>query len=296
MVNNMGRMLDTYNKDNKILKIIFFLVGLFFSTLVYNSVFVPYNIVIGGVSGMAIVFKELTHLSTTIFIDVANAIIIVIGFIFLGKKEMLKQLAGCILYPLTITLTVPIASFIKLDFAPPIIIFFLAAIVFGLANGLVYRTGFLTGGLDIIIQIISNKTKKSITTINPIISAILITTGGIVFSPVMIMYSLFVTYISNESTNIMLNSLSTNKMVYVISTKNKDIENYIMNTIKAGATEIKVHSGLFEKKKQMLMCILHNSQYYNFKHSILKLDPNAFILSKRCYEVTGGNRFKILPF
>ena len=69
-----------------------------------------------------------------------------------------------------------------------------------------------------------------------------------------------------------------------------------MNVIKTGATEIRVHSGLFEKKKQMLMCILHNTQYHRFKSQILKLDPNAFIVSKRCYEVTGGSRFSILPF
>lgn len=292
----MGRILDTYNQDNNILKIIYFIIGLFFSASVYNIVFVPFNIVLGGVSGMAIVFKELTNLSTTLFIDIANAIIIIIGFIFLGKKEMLKQLAGCILYPLMITLTVPLATLIDLNYAPPLVIFILAALLFGLANGLVYRTGYLTGGLDIIIQIISNKTNKSITTINPIISAIIIIIGGIVFSPVMIMYSLLITYISNESTNVMLNSIITNKMVYVISNKNKEIENYVMNVIKTGATEIRVHSGLFERKKQMLMCILHNTQYHGFKSQILKLDPNAFIVSKRCYEVTGGSRFSILPF
>ena len=120
--------------------------------------------------------------------------------------------------------------------------------------------------------------------------------GGIVFSPVQVMYAVMIIYISNRVTNAVLYSIKTNKMVYVISKRSKKIEDYVMNDIGVGATEMRIHSGLFDRKKQMLMCILHNRQYNHFKSDILLMDPNAFILTKNCYEVSGGIRYSILPF
>jgi uncharacterized membrane-anchored protein YitT (DUF2179 family) len=110
------------------------------------------------------------------------------------------------------------------------------------------------------------------------------------------MYAIFIIVLSNQVTNKILFGISNNKMVYVISKKNNDIEDYIMSTIHTGATEIKIKSGLFQKKKQMIFCVVHNSQYKEFKHNILKMDPNAFILANNCYEVKGGIKHNILPF
>ena len=59
---------------------------------------------------------------------------------------------------------------------------------------------------------------------------------------------------------------------------------------------MKVSGGLFSKNKQMLMCVVHNAQYTSFKEKILSIDDKAFILSNNCYEVSGGQKFNILPF
>ena len=292
----MGKIKSKMKKDNFLLKLVYFYLGLFIASLIYNSILVPNNIVIGGVSGLAIIVKEITGLSTTLFIDIANAVLIIISFIFLGKKKTLKQLLGCISYPLMVTLTTPLGKLINTAFAPKLIVLVFASVIYGFANGIIYRAGYSTGGFDIITEILSVKLKKAITQISPILNATVIIVGGIIFTPVQIMYAVMIIFISNRVTNGVLFSISTSKMVYVISKKNKTIEDYIMNDIHTGATEIRVHSGLFERKKQMLMCILHRTQYEKFKHDILALDPNAFILSMNCYEVNGGIRFQVLPF
>lgn len=296
MVNDMDRVLSYLKRDNLFLKWTYYLLGLFVASFIYNAIFVPNNIVTGGVSGLAIIIKKLTGLSTTIFIDISNIVLVIVSFIFLGKRETFKQLAGCILYPLMVTITGPLAELIADNFPSSLLTFIVASLIYGFANGIIYRTGYSTGGADIIIQIISNKVKASITQISPILNITIIVLGGIVFSPIQIMYAITIIFISNRITNAILYSIKTSKMVYVISKKNRDIEDYIMNDIHAGATEMRVHSGLFESKKQMLMCILHNSQYPQFKHDILKMDREAFILAKNCYEVSGGIRYTILPF
>ena len=195
-----------------------------------------------------------------------------------------------------ITLTEPLSNLIEIELSSKLLLLLIAAVIYGFGGGIVYRAGYSTGGFDIITQILSNKLKKSITQISPILNFTVIIVGGFVFNPVKVMYAILIIYISNKVTNGVLFSVSTSKMVYVISKKSKDIENYIMNDCYTGATELKVHSGLFEKKKQMILCVIHNAQYRKFKEKILKLDPKAFILSKYCFQVSGGIRYEIMPF
>ncbi len=291
----MGKLKNKLNIDF-VIKMVYFFIGLFIIAFIYNAILVPNNIVVGGVSGLAIIVKELTGLSTTLFINICNVILIIMSFIFLGKKKTVAQLFGCITYPLMVTFTEPLAKAVSFNFDSLLLLLIITALVYGVGNGIIYRAGFSTGGTDILSQILSHKLKMPITYFSPIIYNSIIISSAIVFSPVQVMYAIMIIFISNKVTNFILFSIKTNKMVYVISKKSKDIENYIMNDIHTGATEIRVHSGLFEKKKQMLMCVVHNAQYRQFKHNILKMDPSAFILTNDCFEVNGGIKYNILPF
>lgn len=291
----MGKISE--KKLNKVIRLIYFILGVFAISLVYNAVFVPNNIVLGGVSGLAIIVKQIFGISPSTFIYISNAALIVTSYIFLGKSETLKQLLGCILYPVMVSLTAPLASLIDVSVIPTkLLLYIISALIYGLGCGIIYRAGYSTGGFDIITQILSNKLKKPITNISPILNFTVMGCGGIVFSPVQIMYAVMIIFISNKITNGVLFSISTSKMVYVISAKNKLIEDYIMNELHTGATEMKIHSGLFECKRGMIMSVVHNSQYNTFKHNVLRIDRNAFMLAKTCYQVSGGSRYELLPF
>ena len=44
------------------------------------------------------------------------------------------------------------------------------------------------------------------------------------------------------------------------------------------------------------MCVVANTQYYLFKERVLEVDPNAFIVIDKCYEVNGGVKRSSIPF
>ena len=286
------KMIKASITKKNIVKIVLYAIGLFGAAIAYNSIFVPNNIIVGGASGLAIVLKEITGISTTILIDIMNLLLIVISFIFLGKKGTLKQILGCICYPIMVTITSPLSNIIVID--DLVLKFLFGALLYGVSLGLIYRIGFSTGGFDIISQILSNITKKPITAISPVINSIVLLTGYIVFSPIQILYSLIIIFVSNKIINIVLFSISNNKMVYILS--NADVTSYITNNFHLGVTEFKVNSDLAGRKKNAFLVIVHNAKYDNFKRNILNLDPKATLIAKRCYEVTGGSRFRLLPF
>lgn len=292
----MGTILSHIKNEHLFTRVLCLLIGCFFITLIYNLFFVPNNIVAGGVSGLAILIKELFGLSTTIFINVSNVILVILSFIMLGKKKTIDQLIGCIVYTIMLNFTAPLAKMIHFQFDSEMLMISCSSILYGLANGIVYRAGYSTGGTDFLSQILSEKLKKPITQMSLFFQVCIISMSTIVFGIHKVMLAIFIIYVSNRITNMLLFGVSTTKMVYVVSKKYDDIEDYVMNEIHTGTTELKIHSGILEKKKRLLLCVIHNAQYSRFKHRVLEIDKEAFILANNCYEVKGGHKYNILPF
>ncbi len=296
MVNDMANILDRINKTNVIPRLFSLVIGTFVLTFIYNKFLVTNHIVVGGISGLAILIEEVFHISTTVFINVSNVILVIMSFIFLGKKKTIDQLIGCLVYIAMLNITAPLALQIDFTFESKMLMIIVVSLIYGVCNGLIYRAGYSTGGTDFLSQILSFKMKKSITQISLIIYISIISLSAFVFAIPEVLMSVFIIYVSNKITDAVLFGLSTSKMVFIISEKNDEIEDFVMNKIKIGATEMKVYGGYKNEKRQLLLCVVHNSQYEKFKSVILSLDPQAFMMTNVCYEVNGGTKREILPF
>lgn len=292
----MTSVLNRINKNHVLSRVVCLIVGCVLYSLIYYLFLVPNSFVTGGISGLAILIEEVFNISTTTFINVSNVILVILSFAILGKNKTLAQLFGTITYIIIMNLMKPVVANIHFSFESDMLMVIIVAILYGVANGLVYRPGFSTGGSDYISLMLSEKLKKPITTFSLIINISVIACSAFVFSIPKMLFSIFIIYVSNKIINMFIFGVSTSKMVYVISKKNDDIEDYIMNGINTGATEIKVSGGMLEKRNQMLLCVVHNAQYARFKDKVMKMDPDAFILSNNCYEVSGGQKMTILPF
>lgn len=295
-VNSMTHILRRIKRSNFLARFISLLLGSFILTFVYNKFLVTNHIVVGGVSGLAILIEETCKISTTLFINLSNIFLVILSFMVLGKRKTIDQLIGCIVYIIMLNITAPLATMWNFSFESPMLMLTLVSIIYGAANGIIYRAGYSTGGTDFLSQIISEKIHQPITKISLVIQVSIILLSTFVFGMPTVMMSVFIIYFSNIVTNTVLFGVSSSKMVYVMSKKNDEIEDYIMNKIKVGATEIKVRGGYLGKRRQLLLCVVHNAQYSKFKNVILRMDPDAFIITNACYEVDGGTKYSILPF
>ena len=70
----------------------------------------------------------------------------------------------------------------------------------------------------------------------------------------------------------------------------------LLEDFENGFTIIPSKGGYSKKSGYMLMCAISNRDYYEFKQKILEIDPNAFIIINKCYEVNGGVKRSNLPF
>ncbi len=287
---DFNKIINTVNSKNLFLRIVVTIIGSFLLAINYNLFLEPNNLVIGGLSGLAVLFKKIFSWNATIFIYVATAILILIGLILLDKEEIFKGLFVSLLYPFFITFTLPLCNIISkyLNFNDTILIALITSMLFGFANGIIYKAGFNTGGSDILMKIINKYGKISEGKATFAMNIVIVIAGGLVFNINNVAYSAIILYLSSMIIDKMIIGISTSKLFYIKTDKINEVKDFIIKELKTGVTIINVEGGYSAKKGKLIMCVVDNMDYYLFKESVLEIDPKAFFIIDDCYEVTGG--------
>lgn len=289
---------DNSDVKEALIEGILFVVGVFLYALCFNLFLIPNDLVVSGFSGVAIVVQKLFGWPASTFIYITNAILLVVSFIFLGWKLTKRNIAGSIMYPLMITVSEPIANFwdnyiIGDDFY---LILLFAIILYGVSSGLIYRTGFSTGGSDIIMQILNKYLNISESKAMIVANSLIIIIGMIVFGFNKGVYSFIILICSTYFIDKIMFGLSDSKVFYIYTKKLRKIKKLILDDFQTGFTSIPSRGGYSQKRGFMIMCVVSNMDYYLFKQKILEIDPQAFIIINSCYEVNGGVKRRTLPF
>lgn len=287
---DLSKIIDTVNSRNLFLRLIITIIGAFLLAINYNLFLEPNNLVIGGLSGLAVLFKKMFSWNATIFIYIATALLIVIGLFLLEKKDIFKGMFVSLLYPFFITFTLPLCNIIGkyLEFKDTVLIALVSSMLFGFANGIIYKAGFNTGGSDVLMKIMNKYGKIPEGRATFIMNIIIVIAGGFVFNINNVAYSAIILYLSSIIIDKMLIGVSTTKLFYIKTSKIDEVKQFIIKELKTGVTIINVEGGYSSKKGKMLMCVVDNKDYYLFKESVLEIDPKAFFIIDDCYEVTGG--------
>ena len=267
-----------------------FVFGVFLYALCFNTFLIPNDLVVSGFSGVAIVTQKLFGWNNQMFIYVTNFVLLGLSFIFLNWKTTKKNIVGSIMFPLMITITTPIANFLndKLIGDDFIIILLFSIILYGVSSGLIYRSGFSTGGSDIIMQIINKYIKVGESKAMIVANSLIILLGMIVFGFDKGVYSFIILITSTYFIDKIMFGISDSKVFYIYTKKVRKIKKLILEDFKTGLTIIPSRGGYSKKRGHMIMCVVGNQDYYKFKERILEIDPNAFIIINKCYEVNGG--------
>lgn len=267
-----------------------FVFGVFLYALCFNTFLIPNDLVVSGFSGVAIVTQKLFGWNNQMFIYVTNFVLLGLSFIFLNWKTTKKNIVGSIMFPLMITITTPVANFLndKLIGDDFLIILLFSIILYGVSSGLIYRSGFSTGGSDIIMQIINKYIKVGESKAMIVANSLIILLGMIVFGFDKGVYSFIILITSTYFIDKIMFGISDSKVFYIYTKKVRKIKKLILEDFKTGLTIIPSRGGYSKKRGHMIMCVVGNQDYYKFKERILEIDPNAFIIINKCYEVNGG--------
>lgn len=280
-------VIEEINTNHKIKKYIWFITGVLLLAISFNVFILPLNLV-SGVSGIGVILNETMGIDPSLVILLANILLIIAGLVFLGKKDTAAGIAGALLYPIFVELTSFLPNYIDLANLEPIVITVSGAIIGGIGSGMVFKAGYNSGGSDVMKKIVSKYAKVSIGKATIYVEGVIISLCLMTFGWQTFIYSLITLAISSYLTDKVIIGISDHKTFQIITTKEKEVMNFIMHELNRGVTILDGRGGYTGAKKKVLLCTVPTKQYYIVKEGIKIIDPNAFYIVTDAYEVSGG--------
>ena len=280
-------IIEKVNKKNIFGRYLMLLSGCLIVAFEFNLCFLRYNIVCFGVSGVSIVLAEFGVPPST-FILIANIVLLVISYFFLGANDTKGQIVGSLTYPVFISITEYVTGLINLDNVEMIVIAVIGGVMAGIGYGLIYKSGYGTGGTDIIGNLVVKYSKISMGNAMMFINITIIALGKIVFNWKTVMYAIVVAYLISIFTDKILLGISNSKAFYIVVDKDKDdiVRDFLISLDGVGSTIIDAHGGYSNDKQTLILAVAPTRMYFLIKEGLKEIDKNIFYLVCDSYEVS----------
>lgn len=288
MDNFIENIIKKLKRKSLLRRILILLAALLVLALIYNLLLLPTDLVAGGVNGIAIITNYVYGIDSSLMILLVSSACLLFSLMYLGTERTLGSLLATFIYPLFVKLTAIITQGITINYDDKFLIIIFAGVIGGLANGFIYKTGFSNGGLPIISQILYKYHKIPIAKSSMVINSMIIIIGSFFFGWSMMMYAIILVFINNMMIDKVLLGISSNKAFYIVTTKEKEIREYILNNLKHTVTIFYVEGAFLEKRRKVLLSVIPKRDYYKLTEGIKLIDPNVFFVVEDAYEVKGG--------
>lgn len=269
----------------------------------------PYLLAPGGTYGLSNVLNTVWPWKISYYAICMDIPLLLIGTWILGPKFGVKTVLSTILifaftwvletfwgYDPVIhdgLLTEPVKN---LSFVPDYFLNTLVAgLIYGVAIGMVFKSGATSGGSDIISMILHKYTKISLGTLVMIVDSCITLTSLIAFKQLRLpIYSILLIFIESKVIDMIVDGVKSYKTALIITDKVDEVRDYIINNLQRGGTCL-TGQGLYQgAERKIIYVTLNRSELVKLKSDLRHLDENAFINIIESSEIMGLG-FKSLP-
>lgn len=270
--------------------------GVMLASFAFSFFLNPVNLVIGGVSGIGIIIKDVWGFEPSLAMLLVNLVLLLVSLILVGKDFFIKTIYGALTYPifsfifdhLYLFLTEKIDMFDIVNLDMMLIIIF-SSIIMGYGLGLVVKAGGSTGGTEIGQKILNRTCHFPFSLSLYLIDGTIIFLGFIIMkqSLEIILFEVVFMVVCGFIMDTTIFSGFNKRAVYVISDKCEEIKEVLLRDFARGVTSIKVIGEYSKQDKKMIFCLMSSMEYMKLRNLIEEIDPKAFYYCMRASEVRG---------
>jgi uncharacterized membrane-anchored protein YitT (DUF2179 family) len=254
----------------------------------------PHNIVPGGVYGISIVIHHYTGFPIGMTALAFDIPLTLIGVRVLGPRFGIKTVVGFVLTAVFVDSMTYFWGAKALVPDDVLLSSIFGGVFLGLGLGLIFKSKATSGGSDIVAMMISKYTKMPLGQLMIYVDSTIVIAGLFAFQDWKIpLYSLIVIYIAGRVVDLVLQGVSYEKTLFIISEKHTEIRNKIINDLNRGGTFLKGEGMYNGQEKSIIYTVLTRRELAILQDYINKIDPEAFLTVINANEIL-GNGFKSL--
>lgn len=255
-------------------------VGIYFFKFANNFTF-------GGITGIAVLVAKFLPISASDFSFVVNILLLIIGWIVLGKSFAEKTAYSTILLSVSLPLLERIYPMSHPLTNEPLLELIFAILLPALGSAILFNIGASSGGTDVIAMILKKYTSIDIGKGLMISDLIFTLAGFLVFNVKTGLYSLFGLIMRSALIDNFIESFNRSKYFHVVTSNATCICDFIQNDLQRGATIVNATGAFTGDDKYIILTVLSPSQAVKLRNFIKEQDPKAFLLVSNTSEIIG---------
>jgi uncharacterized membrane-anchored protein YitT (DUF2179 family) len=250
---------------------------------------IPNRFMDGGITGISILIHEIFHINISVLVLVLN-----IPFIYLGYRRIGKTFAT------QTTIAVILLSFglyfidIKPITSDKLLIAIFGGILIGTGMGLVIRSGGVIDGAEVIAVFTKKKTGFSNSEIIMAFNTVIFGVAALQFGIETAMYSIITYFAATRATDYVVDGIEQYTAMNIISAKQDEIKNFLVNEMGKGITVYKGERGYmpgsFDIKTdcEIIVTVITRLEIVQIQDAVMRIDPKSFVYIQSISEATGG--------
>ena len=248
----------------------------------------PNNFTFGGVTGAAVVFANLLPVSASMFSTLANMILLVIGFIFLGKTFAIKTTYATVLlsgellaFEKLTPLTHPLSN-------EPMLELIFAIALPAISSALLFYEGASSGGTDVIAMIVKKYTNvEDIGMALFLTDLVMIIIACFVFDIKTALYSFVGLVVKSFMIDAIIENIMLRKSIMLICNDKDVICDFIINELGKSATYVDAKGAYTGERNYIIFSTLTKKQAVELRRFIHENKLHAFMSVMSTSEVFG---------
>ncbi len=270
-------------------------VGIVLIAISTYFILVPNHFVTGGMTGLStLLAQELTFLTQSQWLMLLNILVLVIGFIFLGKQTGGFTVYCSLSYS---TLMMVFESFSLIEkfstngrtlTGEPFLELCVGIGLYAIGTAIIFYAGASSGGMDIVALILQKYTSMDVGRAVLCVNSVIAVSSLFVFRNMTTgILSLVGLFMNSFIIDIVIDNFDSCKYFIVITEKPELVAEYIMNELHHGVTITDAIGAYTQAKKGMVHTVCRRYEAIRLRQAIKKIDEDAFMVVTTSSEIIG---------
>lgn len=277
---------------SKFLKTLWAYVAITFGCAVYSlawsNVFIPNGLISGGITGLCTVIQFGTGFPLSYSYGIANAILLIMGFIILGRAFGIRTIYALAI--ITVFLRVfPMLGIPPLILKDRILIPVIASLGEAVGIATMLRYGGSSGGTDIIALIINKFWSISLGKVYVILDIVIIASLMLIPGKTIddMLYGYLAVIVFSVSLDYIMLGRQSSVQLLVFSDHYAEIADYINRRMDRGVTALNAVGWFSQKDRKVLLILVRRYEMSEITDRIKEVDPRAFVAVSKVTGVYG---------
>ena len=245
------------------------------------------NFTFGGITGLSVLVAKTGVISASDFSFVANMLLLLIGFLVLGKGFAAGTAYSSILLSVTLSLLDRICPMQQPLTDQPFLELIFAIALPAVGSAILFNIGASSGGTDIIAMIMKKYTSIDIGKALLATDFLITLAGCFAFGITTGLYSFLGLFLRSFMIDSFIESLNLSKYFNVVCSDPKPICEFINEDLHRSATVVLAQGAFSGDDKYLVLTVLSRIEAIRLRNYIKEHSPDAFLLISNTSEIIG---------